>query len=77
MNGGRERKLTVEGAHAHPSVQFVGDANGVTRRVRTYQRMANALEDAGLAAEMARLADALRSRRPELDRQWVQARLQA
>jgi uncharacterized protein with von Willebrand factor type A (vWA) domain len=27
-----------------------------------------ALEDAGLAAEMARLADALRSRRPELDR---------
>src|SRR5690242_21031688 len=30
--------------------------------------MANALEDAGLAAEMARLADALRSRRPELDR---------
>jgi uncharacterized protein with von Willebrand factor type A (vWA) domain len=30
--------------------------------------MANALDDAGLAAEMARLADALRSRRPELDR---------
>ena len=30
--------------------------------------MANALDDAGLAAEMARLADALRSRRPDLDR---------
>jgi uncharacterized protein with von Willebrand factor type A (vWA) domain len=30
--------------------------------------MANAMDDAGLAAEMAQLADALRSRRPELDR---------
>jgi uncharacterized protein with von Willebrand factor type A (vWA) domain len=30
--------------------------------------MANAMDDAGLAAEMARLADALRSRRPGLDR---------
>jgi uncharacterized protein with von Willebrand factor type A (vWA) domain len=30
--------------------------------------MANALDDAGLAAEMAGLADALRSRRPDLDR---------
>jgi uncharacterized protein with von Willebrand factor type A (vWA) domain len=30
--------------------------------------MANALDDAGLAAEMARLADSLRARRPELDR---------
>ena len=30
--------------------------------------MASALDDAGLAAEMARLADALRSRRPDLDR---------
>jgi uncharacterized protein with von Willebrand factor type A (vWA) domain len=30
--------------------------------------MASAMDDAGLAAEMARLADALRSRRPELDR---------
>ncbi len=30
--------------------------------------MANALDDAGLAAEMARLADALRGRRPDLDR---------
>ncbi len=30
--------------------------------------MASALEDAGLAAEMARLADALRARRPGLDR---------
>src|ERR1700759_4487175 len=38
------------------------------RRKKLAQLMANALEDAGLAAEMARLADALRSRRPELDR---------
>jgi uncharacterized protein with von Willebrand factor type A (vWA) domain len=30
--------------------------------------MASALDDAGLAGEMARLADALRARRPELDR---------
>src|SRR5580698_4565534 len=30
--------------------------------------MASALDDAGLAAEMARLADQLRSRRPDLDR---------
>src|ERR1700683_3551881 len=30
--------------------------------------MANALDDAGLATEMARLADALRARGPELDR---------
>jgi uncharacterized protein with von Willebrand factor type A (vWA) domain len=30
--------------------------------------MSSALDDAGLAAEMARLADALRSRRPDLDR---------
>jgi uncharacterized protein with von Willebrand factor type A (vWA) domain len=30
--------------------------------------MANALDDAGLATEMARLADALRARRPDLDR---------
>jgi uncharacterized protein with von Willebrand factor type A (vWA) domain len=30
--------------------------------------MSSALDDAGLAAEMARLADALRARRPELDR---------
>jgi uncharacterized protein with von Willebrand factor type A (vWA) domain len=30
--------------------------------------MAEAMDDAGLAAEMARLADALRSRRPDLDR---------
>src|SRR6266571_5630020 len=29
--------------------------------------MSQTLEDAGLAAEMARLADALRSRRPDLD----------
>src|SRR6201996_861602 len=32
------------------------------------QLMAQAMEDAGLAAEMARLADQLRSRRPDLDR---------
>ena len=32
--------------------------------------MAQTLEDAGLAAEMARLADALRARRPDLD--WSQ-----
>src|SRR6201982_2247684 len=38
------------------------------QREELAQLMANALEDAGLAAEMARLADALRSRRPELDR---------
>src|SRR5215471_15351495 len=37
------------------------------QREELAQLMANALEDAGLAAEMARLADALRSRRPELD----------
>jgi len=30
--------------------------------------MANALDDAGLSTEMARLADALRARRPDLDR---------
>jgi uncharacterized protein with von Willebrand factor type A (vWA) domain len=30
--------------------------------------MSNALDDAGLATEMARLADALRARRPDLDR---------
>src|ERR1700691_6442308 len=29
--------------------------------------MAQALEDAGLAAEMARLADSLRTRRPDID----------
>ena len=38
------------------------------QREELAQLMANAMEDAGLAAEMARLADALRSRRPELDR---------
>jgi uncharacterized protein with von Willebrand factor type A (vWA) domain len=38
------------------------------QREELAQLMANALEDAGLAAEMARLADTLRSRRPELDR---------
>src|SRR5260370_5827233 len=38
------------------------------QREELAQLMANALEDAGLAAEMARLADALRSPRPGLDR---------
>jgi uncharacterized protein with von Willebrand factor type A (vWA) domain len=38
--------------------------------------MAQTLEDSGLAAEMGRLADALRARRPELDRQsWPRARM--
>jgi uncharacterized protein with von Willebrand factor type A (vWA) domain len=34
--------------------------------------MAQALEDAGLAAEMSRLADALRARRPDMDQGWPQ-----
>ncbi|MGH3302582.1 MAG: hypothetical protein ACRDOK_13030 [Streptosporangiaceae bacterium] len=34
--------------------------------------MAQALEDAGLAAEMSRLADALRDRRPDIDQGWPQ-----
>jgi uncharacterized protein with von Willebrand factor type A (vWA) domain len=34
--------------------------------------MAQALEDAGLAAEMARLGDALRARRPDMDQGWPQ-----
>jgi uncharacterized protein with von Willebrand factor type A (vWA) domain len=34
--------------------------------------MAQALEDAGLAAEMSRLADGLRARRPDLDQGWPQ-----
>ena len=38
--------------------------------------MANALEDAGLAAEMAALADALRARRPELDRAGMSGSVQ-
>ncbi len=38
------------------------------QREELAQLMSNAMEDAGLAAEMARLADALRSRRPDLDR---------
>ncbi len=38
------------------------------QREELAELMANALEDAGLAAEMARLADALRARRPDLDR---------
>jgi uncharacterized protein with von Willebrand factor type A (vWA) domain len=38
--------------------------------------MANALDDAGLAAEMARLADALRSRRPDLDRAGMSGSVQ-
>jgi uncharacterized protein with von Willebrand factor type A (vWA) domain len=38
--------------------------------------MANALDDAGLAAEMASLADALRSRRPDLDRTGMSGGIQ-
>ena len=38
------------------------------QREELAELMANALDDAGLAAEMARLADALRARRPDLDR---------
>jgi uncharacterized protein with von Willebrand factor type A (vWA) domain len=34
--------------------------------------MAEALEDAGLAAEMGRLGDALRARRPDMDQGWPQ-----
>ncbi len=34
--------------------------------------MSQALEDAGLAAEMSRLADALRTRRPDMDAGWPQ-----
>ena len=34
--------------------------------------MAQALADAGLAAEMSRLADSLRSRRPDIDQGWPQ-----
>jgi uncharacterized protein with von Willebrand factor type A (vWA) domain len=38
--------------------------------------MSQALEDSGLAAEMARLADALRTRRPDLDAEgWPRARM--
>src|ERR1700722_7584181 len=37
--------------------------------------MAQTMEDAGLAAEMSRLADALRSRRPDLDAQGPRARM--
>jgi uncharacterized protein with von Willebrand factor type A (vWA) domain len=38
--------------------------------------MAQTLEDSGLAAEMSRLADALRSRRPDMDQQsWPRARM--
>jgi uncharacterized protein with von Willebrand factor type A (vWA) domain len=37
--------------------------------------MAQALEDAGLASEMGRLADALRSRRPDMDAGYPQPRM--
>jgi uncharacterized protein with von Willebrand factor type A (vWA) domain len=37
--------------------------------------MSQALEDAGLAAEMSRLADALRTRRPDMDSTYPQARM--
>jgi uncharacterized protein with von Willebrand factor type A (vWA) domain len=38
------------------------------QRQELAELMANALDDAGLASEMAQLADALRARRPDLDR---------
>jgi uncharacterized protein with von Willebrand factor type A (vWA) domain len=38
------------------------------QRAELAELMANAMQDAGLASEMAQLADALRSRRPDLDR---------
>jgi uncharacterized protein with von Willebrand factor type A (vWA) domain len=38
------------------------------QREELAELMANALDDAGLASEMAQLADALRARRPDLDR---------
>jgi len=37
--------------------------------------MSQTLEDAGLAAEMSRLADALRTRRPDMDSSYPQARM--
>jgi uncharacterized protein with von Willebrand factor type A (vWA) domain len=37
--------------------------------------MSQALEDAGLAAEMSRLADALRARRPDMDASYPQPRM--
>jgi uncharacterized protein with von Willebrand factor type A (vWA) domain len=37
--------------------------------------MAQALEDAGLAAEMSRLSDSLRARRPDMDQGWPQPRM--
>jgi uncharacterized protein with von Willebrand factor type A (vWA) domain len=37
--------------------------------------MAQTLEDAGLAAEMSRLADALRARRPDMDENYPQPRM--
>jgi uncharacterized protein with von Willebrand factor type A (vWA) domain len=46
------------------------------QREELAQLMANALEDAGLAAEMARLADQLRGRRPELDRAGMSGSVQ-
>ena len=46
------------------------------QREELAQLMANALEDAGLAAEMAALADALRARRPELDRAGMSGSVQ-
>jgi len=37
--------------------------------------MAQALEDAGLAAEMSRLSDSLHARRPDMDQGWPQPRM--
>jgi uncharacterized protein with von Willebrand factor type A (vWA) domain len=49
------------------AAQRVLDSLSPGQRDELASLMEQALQDAGLAAEMARLADALRSRRPELD----------
>jgi uncharacterized protein with von Willebrand factor type A (vWA) domain len=49
------------------AAQRVLDSLSPGQRDELASLMEEALQDAGLAAEMARLADALRSRRPELD----------
>jgi uncharacterized protein with von Willebrand factor type A (vWA) domain len=46
-----------------------------TQREELSGLMSQALEDAGLAAEMSKLADALRSRRPDMDAGWPQPRM--
>jgi uncharacterized protein with von Willebrand factor type A (vWA) domain len=46
------------------------------QRAELAELMANALQDAGLASEMSQLADALRSRRPDLDRAGMMGNVQ-